>query len=198
MIPVLYARSPDTAFEQIEKNFGFVKSGNMASLGNQSIMIVTPNTQVSNFFPLRFDHLAISVPDVDSVHLECVKRGAKLDKNFTPDGPREISEFWENGVRFVFFEGPENAPFEFCEKIGNAQMSMFEHGHYGIRCTSIIETKSKLLSLNAIDIASYRLKGQEAVTHVEFLKCGSDILEIFDEPDVSSADHFGWAGFIKS
>lgn len=198
MIPVLYVRNPDTAFRQIEENFGFEISGNLACLGDQSIMIVAPDTRLSNFFPLRFDHLAISVPDVDAVHRECVKRGAKLDKNFTPDGPREISAFWESGVRFVFFEGPDLAPIEFCETIGRAQRSNFEHGHYGIRCTNIAQKKSELLPLNATGLASYCLKEHNSVTNVEFLKCGSDILELFDEPDITPAHHFGWAGFIRS
>lgn len=198
MTPVLYSRDPELAFRHVEEKFGFQRRGNIARLGEQLIMIVEPGTQVANFFPLRFDHLAISVPYVDPVYHACLEKGATLDKNFTPDGPREISEFWENGVRFVFFEGPDLAPLEFCETIGKSQSSLFAHGHYGIRCASLIEKKSELLPLAATELVSYSLKGDDRVTHVEFLQCGSDILELFDEPAVTPANQYGWAGFTRS
>lgn len=198
MIPVLRVNDPVSAGFLLKKNFGFEQSGDYWRLGEQSIRLVTEGEVPDQFIALPFDHLAIAASDVDK-HAGLFKaKGAQISKDYTPDGPREIAEFWEAGVRYVFFNGPDNAPLEFCEIKGRPHFTHFDHSHIGVRRSSLADAMEEISNFNCKLIASYRLVGGGAPVNVAFLNWGTIILEFFDEPAPPSREETRWIGFVPS
>lgn len=99
MMPVLRVKNPVSTGFLLKRNFGFKQSGDIWRLGEQSIRIVIEGEVPDQFVSLLFDHLAIAAYNINK-HTEHFKaKGALLSKDYKPDGPREIAEFWEAGVR---------------------------------------------------------------------------------------------------
>ncbi len=198
MIPVLRVKDPVTAGLLLKKNFGFEQSGNIWRLGQQSIRLVAEGEVPDQFVSLPFDHLAIAASNIDK-HTEHFKaKGALLSKDYTPDGPREIPEFWEQGVRYVFFNGPDNSPIEFCEIKGRPHLTHFGHSHIGVRRSSLADAMDEISNFDCKLIASYRLAGDGAPVNVAFLSWGDVVLEFFDEPAPKTHGETGWIGFVPS
>jgi len=147
------------------------------ALGDQGIALAT--TAPEGMVPLRLDHLALRVGDARAAMAGIAGRGGRLSRKFTPDGPREIAEFWKHGVRFVFFDGPEGWPFEFCEKIGAGEVAP-GHDHYGVRTPDLDALEARLAGMGAERVAAHVLPGPPPV-RVRFLALGSKVFEIFDE-----------------
>jgi hypothetical protein len=179
------------------ERFGFVADGDRMALGTQRLMLLDEAAPRSHVKAIPFDHLAMSVANVDDVHGELKQRGLELSAAFTPDGPREIAEFWDHGVRFVFFDGPDGAPFEFCEvKNAPSPDHGFGHGHFGLRTIQMSETVAQLEAMGAVVVATYRLGSGLDVVNVVFLRLGDAVFEVFDEKPAASLAPQRWIGFV--
>ncbi len=198
MIPVLSVKDPATAGLILKTLFGFEHSDDVWRLGEQAVKIVAHGNVPDDFIALPFDHLAIAVSDIDTHAGHFKSKGAELSKDFTPDGPREIAEFWEQGVRYVFFNGPDNAPIEFCEIKGRPHLKQFAHSHIGVRRPSLTDAMDEISEFDTKLIASYRLEGGGAPVNVAFVDWENVVLEFFDEPPPASRNETAWIGFIPS
>lgn len=198
MIPVLAVDDPAAACEQLACHFGFQKRDGLMWLGTQAISVLKTGDQPTGFVALPLDHIALSVTDAAEACRVFSGRGATYSKSHTPDGLREIPEFWDNGVRFVFFEGPMSAPLEFCETIGIApQAREMNHDHYGIRRMDFEKTVLDLQELGAVQIARHRLLATNDTINVMFLRWNDSVLELFDERSVHAPTPHGWTGFLQ-
>ena len=200
MIPVLAVKDPVAACGVLEFQLGFRKSGEgRMSFGDQEIAVVEAGRPPAALMDLRLDHVAFQVPDVEATQKRCEARGAKLCKAFTPDGPVEIPEFWDAGVRFVFFDGPDGWPFEFCAKLGIEEKEQPEgHGHFAIRTKELDKAGGRLEGIGAGPTASHRL-GTEDVVSVRFMHLGDKVFELFDEgPFPEPPETEGWIGLIPA
>ena len=162
MIPVLAVRDTADAKRRLRDVFGFVDTapGRLA-LGDQEIAICAAGAVPADIVELPLDHLALSVQSADRTFAELTARGGELDQDFTPDGPAEIPAFWSNGVRFVFLKGPEGAPFEFCQKLGDETGP--GHSHYGLRTPELDALEDRLVTRGAARIARHVLPGAPPV-----------------------------------
>ena len=196
MIPVLAVTDREAAKRMLRDVFKFEQtSPDRMQLGDQAVMLCDTGAAPADLVQLPFDHLALSVVDADAALAEFTARGAELDTAFTPDGPAEIPAFWSNGVRFVFFQGPDGAPFEFCQKLGDE--SGPAHSHYGLRTSVLDQTEGDLLARGATRVARHVLPGTPPV-EVRFLKRGDEVFELFDEvPKSAPTDNTGWIGVIE-
>jgi len=112
IIPELAVTDPAAARAMLCATFGFTGAGDLLTLGTQSIALIQAAARPVHG---RIDHLALAVNDVDTALASLRARGAALDDT-TPEGPNDIPEFWESGVRYVFLQGPEGARIELCAK----------------------------------------------------------------------------------
>ena len=198
-VPVLALNDPEAASLELANHFGFrsVEPG-IVSVGGQEISLVRIGTVPSGMIPLRIDHVALAVSDADVSYRRFSALGARLDARFTPDGPRTIPEFWENGARFVFFEAPEGWPLEFCARTGVEPSSkQLSHDHYGIRVIDIEYSQRQFEDKGAVVVASHQLVNAENVVNVSFLQWGEMMIELFDEaPFDPNACRGGWIGVL--
>jgi catechol 2,3-dioxygenase-like lactoylglutathione lyase family enzyme len=172
-------------------DFAAAGDGRMV-LGDQPIAVVGTGEVPSGMIPLRLDHVAFATDDADATHVRLAAQGARLAGAFTPDGPRDIPEFRAHGVRFVFFDGPEGWPLEFCATNGVARHP--GHDHYAIRTAELDATEARLAALGAGPIARHVLAGAAGPVHVRFLSLGNHTFELFD--DAPGAEHRSDAGWI--
>lgn len=198
MIPVLSVKDPVSAGLLLKTQFGFQQSGDIFTLGEQAIKVIARGDKPANFIALPFDHLAISASDTDQHTKDFTSLGATLSKDYTPDGPREIADFWEQGVRYVFFNGPDNAPIEFCEIKGRPHPKPFGHSHIGVRRSSIASAMDEISEFDTKLIVSYRLDGGSAPVNVAFVNWENVVLEFFDEPLTAPRGETCWIGFVPS
>lgn len=195
MHPVLAVTDMAAARAKLAQDFGFTADGDLMRLGGQAIFLTAEGTRPPGFIDLPLDHVALSTGDADRVNADFRARGARPDRDFTPDGPRDIPEFWDHGVRFVFFEGPEAAPLEFCAKNGEAMApGRFGHSHFGIRCRSVAGLSADLVAKGATVLKQYQLKGGAGTVNVAFLQMGEVVLELFDEPPFKGKPASRWIG----
>lgn len=199
MIPVLAVSDPEAGAAFLCSHLGFIRDGRDALLvhfGDQKVKLVGSGEDVPDLIGLPFDHLALRVADADETEAEGLAKGALRHKAFTPDGPHEIAEFGTSGVRFIFFEGPDGWPFEFCAQRGSRGDGN-GHGHYGMRCASVADMSEKLAAMGAKIRSKHMLNGPDADVHVAFLGLDDGIFELFDEPPVGPpAPGRGWIGFL--
>ncbi|RYG90042.1 VOC family protein [Loktanella sp. IMCC34160] len=196
MIPVLAVDDPESAREMLARVFGFVPNdhGCMA-LAEQSVAVIRTGDTPSGMLRIPLDHVAFAASDADETCAAIQARGGHLSRSFTPDGPRDIPEFWDNGVRFVFFDGPDGWPLEFCMKNGIPDRS--GHDHFAIRTTDIGAAEARLRAIGAAPVAGHRLSTETGWVEVRFLALGADMFEVFDEgphPDVDPDR--GWIGLL--
>lgn len=159
--------------------FGFTAAGDRLTLGSQSIALIPAATTPTHG---RIDHLALAVNDVDATLATLLSRGARLDGT-TPEGPNEIPEFWENGVRYVFLQGPEGARIELCAKRAAApRADLPGHDHIGIPCTDIAATAGFFAGLGLAPLAAVTLTRADGDTHVRFLGHGPHVVELYEPP----------------
>ena len=197
MIPVLSVTDPDAAIRALEQQFGFTPGkGGQMTFGAARIVVVRAQALPAGFTPFPLDHVAFTVADVDAVFGRYAGAGAVLDAGFTPEGPQDIPEFWE-GMRYVFFEGPDGAPFEFCALNGPNADPQEGHAHFGVRAGDLDAAEASLAAMGAVPLARFRLPRGPGTIHVRFLQAGPAIFELFDAaPRVPALDHLGWIGFI--
>ena len=178
--------------------FGFVPGGNgCMEFGGQSVAVVHAGDVPNGMLRIPLDHVAFAVSDADETCAAYLARDGHLARAFTPDGPRDIPEFWDNGVRFVFFDGPDGWPLEFCAKKGTPGRA--GHDHFAIRTADIGADEARLSSIGATPVAHHRLSSETGSVEVRFLALGTDMFEVFDEgphPDVDPDR--GWIGLLRS
>jgi len=196
--PVLAVRDVAAARRRLAADFGWIEDGALLRLGDQRICVTEAGQRPARFIGLPLDHVALSVADADSTWNAFLARGARIDTAFTPDGPRDIPQFWSQGVRFIFFAGPEGWPLEFCAENGNAMApAAFGHSHYGIRCPDVAKLTRDLVAKGAATLAEHRLDGPQGTVSVAFLRFGPVILELFDEPPFAPPRENGWIGLAE-
>lgn len=199
MTPVLAVADPAAARRHLIDTLGFqVLDGDALGYGDQPIHLCAAGTPPPGLLPLRLDHLALRVDDVDAHMRRLLAHGGRLTAGFTPDGPVEIAAFWDQGVRFVFFDGPEGWPLEFCRPHAERHARPAGHDHFGIRSTDLDGLEAQLTDLGATPVAQHQLTGGAVPVDVRFLSLDNQIFEIFDEmpaPVPPRAGH-GWIGLL--
>ena len=202
LIPVLAVADPETAKAALRRHFGFEPAGKgRIKLGSQHIAVVPTGNLPEGMVSLRLDHVALAVADADAVQSTFAERGAELHRSFTPDGPRDIAEFWRDGVRFVFFQAPDGWPLEFCTRNGRGAMAAdFGHDHYAIRSPDIAAVERDLAKAGVVPLARHCLAGANGPVNVAFLKLGATVFELFDEAPFAAhgTRDGGWVGLIAA
>ncbi len=164
--------------------FGFARDGDMLRLNDQRLALVQADGPRGHG---GIDHLALSVNDTDAALAHLIARGARLEET-TPDGPKEIAEFWDNGVRYVFLQGPEGARIELCAKRQSpAQPHRPGHDHIGIPCTDIAASVAFFTELGAKPVAAFDLIRPEGTVAVRFLAAGQSVVELYAPPGHDAA-----------
>jgi catechol 2,3-dioxygenase-like lactoylglutathione lyase family enzyme len=204
LLPILSLADQRAGIAMLDRVFGFESTGmrggfgTIMALGNQRILIVPKLAVVGSVRP---HHLALSIPDTDQAMKECLDRGGVLAQSMTPDGPLEIPEFWTNGVRYVFFDGPEGALIELCMKKGQLSAEEWGHDHIGIECEDIAASQSQFEHAGCNLIASHSLDRDDGITDVAFLNRGASVAELFCPPKASKAAETpplsGWVGCLN-
>lgn len=198
MIPVLAVSDPEASCAMLARVFGFEPRENgVMMFGNHAISLVKIGNVPGRMLRMPLAHVAFSVTDADRAHLQFMARGGNLASSFTPDGPKDIPEFWDHGARFVFLDGPDGWPFEFCMKKGVA--SREGHDHFAVRTADITKTVSALDDMGCRPVAHHRLGSEEKSVEVQFMALGSHMFEVFAEgpfPDVDTDR--GWIGLLPS
>ena len=195
MIPVLSVTDPDAATRMLEQQFGFIpgKGGRMR-FGAARIVVVRAQALPRGSSRSGW----IMSPSLSRMSTRPCGRfaGAVLDAHFTPEGPQDIPEFWDSGMRYVFFEGPDGAPFEFCARNGPNADPNEGHGHFGVRSGDLDAAEALLAPMGAVPLARFRLPRGPGTIHVRFLQAGPAMFELFDDaPEPAAPDHLGWIGF---
>ncbi len=198
MIPVLAVQDPDAACATLARVFGFLPGGNGSMVfGSHAVAVVRIGAEPGGMVRMPLDHVAFATTDVDQACRQFMARGGKLAHTFTPDGPKDIPEFWDHGVRFVFFDGPDGWPFEFCMKKGTS--SSEGHDHFAIRTADIMTAVGQLGNMGGIPVAQHRLGGDAGAVEVQFLALGSHMFEVFAEGPYPYVDSDrGWIGLLPS
>ncbi len=179
LIPELAVVDVAAVRAMLERVFGFVTAGGVLRLGDQAVALVASEGPSGHG---GIDHLALAVADLDAALAGFTARGAVLEAT-TPDGPREIAEFWGAGVRYVFLEGPEGARIELCAKRGvAARVGLPGHDHVGIPCTDIAATEAFFRGLGLVRLAAHDLVRADGVTRVVFLQAGRSVVELYEPP----------------
>ncbi len=115
MVPELVVSDLAAAQRQLCDVFGFAVDGGLLRLGSQAIAL----RQGAGGHGV-IDHLALSVPDLDSTAAAMMARGAVVEGT-TADGPHLIPEFWRGGMRYLFLTGPDGARIELCHNLADPQ-----------------------------------------------------------------------------
>lgn len=179
IIPELAVTDPVAARALLTGTFGFSGDGTLLTLGSQTVALVQTDRPSPQG---RIDHLALAVNDVDETLADLLARGARLDAT-TPQGPNEIAEFWDNGVRYVFLQGPEGARIELCARRTTApRAGLPGHDHIGIPCTDIAATEAFFTDLGLSRLAAVTLTRDDGDTHVRFLGHGAHVVELYAPP----------------
>lgn len=177
IVPELAVTDTRSAAALLTGVFGFAQDGAFLRLGSQQIALagvpVAPDHGV-------IDHLALSVPDVAEAGQAFIARGAVVDAGVTPDGPKEIAEFWGRGVRYLFLQGPEGARIELCCNLGDPRAP--GHDHLGIPCRDLAATRAFALSLGGAVLADVALHRDDGVTQVSFVALAGSVLEFYAPP----------------
>ena len=184
VIPELAVQDLRAAEAMLVQVFGFARQGDLLCLGGQALALVQAGAPPGHGV---MDHLALAVADVDAALAGFIARGARLEAT-TPEGPREIAEFWGTGVRYVFLEGPEGARIELCARRGGAaRPGLPGHDHVGIPCTDIAATAAFWEGLGAAPVAAVELARPDGVTRVRFLSLGDSMVELYEPPALRGA-----------
>lgn len=179
VIPELAVMDVPAAAAMLRDVFGFAPSGERMRLGDQAVVLVAVDRPADHGV---IDHLALKVDDLDKVLSEMLARGAVLEAT-TPDGPREIAEFWESGMRYVFLTGPEGARIELCARLGGiGRKGLPGHDHLGLPCTDISASTAFWAGLGAQPLAAVDLTRADGVTQVRFLTIGESVVELYEPP----------------
>lgn len=184
IIPELCVQDSAAAAEMLGRVFGFQPDGDHLRLNSQRIAVVQGDGPRGHG---SIDHLALAVNDTDVALASLMARGAVLEET-TPDGPKEIAEFWEEGVRYVFLQGPEGARIELCARRNAAErMGLPGHDHIGIPCSDIAASVGFFQSLGLDLLAAVDLIRPEGTIPVRFLGSTCGVVELYGPPGHDAA-----------
>ncbi|WP_210527068.1 VOC family protein [Rubellimicrobium arenae] len=179
LIPELVLRDPEAGAAQLEQVFGFRREGDRMARGSQAVILAQGEPDGRHG---RFDHLALSVPDVPAALEECLARGGRLS-SATPDGPLHIPEFWQAGVDYVFIDGPEGAKVELLARRAPAPPAPWGHDHIGLSCAEFDPMRRFLVDLGLEERSRVTLERPEGPVEVSFLAWGDDVVELYCLPE---------------
>lgn len=182
LIPHLQTADLAAAEKLLVDVFGFAPDGPYLRLGSQRIALIT-GPQLGHGV---IDHLALAVPDVARTATALMARGAQPDLSVTPDGPKEIAEFWQGGVQYFFLQGPGSARIELCANLAQPAPSL-GHDHIGISCTDITASARFFTDLGARLLSSVNLVRPGGTTEVRFLSFHGSVIELYSPPDLRTA-----------
>ena len=195
LCPVLVVPDPALALDQLADVIGLDCDRPAMTARSGDLTIVVAAEAPSGLVAGPFDHLALRVADVDRALDAVLRRGGRLHAGFTPDGPKDIAAFWDAGVRYAFVEGPDGVPLELIAPIGGpARDGGLDH--LGLRTADVAGAAGAILSRGGRAVASHLLGPPGAPVHVEFLREGGLMWELFDEPPLAAPDAALWAGVI--
>jgi catechol 2,3-dioxygenase-like lactoylglutathione lyase family enzyme len=177
LIPELQVRDPSGGARLLREVFGFEADGAFLRRGSQRLLVSRGEPDGRHG---RIDHLALSVPDVPKALAECLAHGGRLSAA-TPEGPLGIPEFWENGVDYVFLDGPEGAKVELIARRAPGPTRPWGHDHIGISCAALGPMREFFLGLGLEERAAVTLERPEEVA---FLAWGEDVVELYGLPEV--------------
>lgn len=158
--------------------FGFVPDAGLWRLGDQALRVAENPSQGSGIGHGRIDHLALSVPDMDSALAGLQAAGLHLDADITPNGPKLIPEFWDAGLRYVYLAGPDGARIELCQRLSGAGPKV-GHDHIGIPCHDVAAMQRFFLGLGATPVASFALDRPDGQIPVHFLAFEGGVIELY-------------------
>lgn len=192
LAPVLSVSDPAGAMEWFARLPGLIADPAQGRVlcGDSCIHVTGPTARPPGFRVAPFDHLALHVGDADIALAAAIGAGAHLHAAYTPDGPREISEFWNNGVRFAFLVGPESAPVELCAlrqpHTGTGTITGLDH--LGQRSEETAAAATALVERGGAELARHVLPGIPRPVSVHFIRADGLVWELFDEapPDTPS------------
>jgi catechol 2,3-dioxygenase-like lactoylglutathione lyase family enzyme len=182
LIPELVLSDPAAGAAQMERVFGFSRDGERMALGSQAVLLSKGSPDGRHG---RIDHLALAVPDVPTALRECLGRGGRLS-DATPEGPLSIAEFWENGVDYVFLDGPEGAKVELIARRPPAPRLPWGHDHIGISCAELAPMRAFFLDLGLAERAAVTLDRPKGPVDVAFLAWGDSVVELYCLPETRS------------
>jgi catechol 2,3-dioxygenase-like lactoylglutathione lyase family enzyme len=183
LIPELVLLDPEAGATQLQQVLGFRRDGPRMALGDQ-VLIVSKGVPDGRHG--RIGHLALAVPDVQVALKACMGRGGQLS-DATPKGPLTIPEFWENGVDYVFLNGPEGAKVELIARRPPAARLPWGHDHIGISCADFAPMRRFFLDLGFTESAAVTLNRPEGHIDVAFLAWGNSVVELYCLPETRTA-----------
>jgi len=157
-------------------------------LGSQRVLLRQDPTAEAGAHGV-IDHVALKVGDADKALAQLAARGASLDSEVTPDGPKEIAEFWTAGVRYVFLQGPGGARLELCAKRDATEGldgQVLGHDHVGVSCRDIPAMRTFFAGLGFQNLATYELRTESGPVDVCFMALGDGVVELYSLPEVRS------------
>lgn len=191
LVPELTVQNTDQAAAVLKTVFGFAIQGGLWHRGSQAIRLVAGQPQGHG----RIDHIALTVPDMDAAVATLRAAGAAFDAAVTPDGPELIPEFWDDGLRFVYFAGPFSARIELCQRITGASPDV-GHDHVGIPCHDLPAMQAFFEGQGARLTAAVDLDRPEGVIPVRFLAFAGGVLELYQPKHADRAAHGLWSRLL--
>lgn len=172
LVPELFTPDPVAAGQALAR-FGFAAEAGLWRLGSQAVRVVAGAPQGHG----PIDHIALTVPDMDRAVAAFAARGIAL-ADVTPGGPEVIPEFWGDGLRFAYFQGPDGARIELCQRLGGAAQEM-GHDHIGIPCADLAAMQGFFAGQGARLIAAVDLVRPGGVIPVRFLAFHGGMVELY-------------------
>jgi catechol 2,3-dioxygenase-like lactoylglutathione lyase family enzyme len=184
LFPQLCLRDPVAGAGALQRVFGFrAETPARLRLGSQIVEVAAGDSQHGHGL---IDHLALGVDDVGVALAQAMARGGTLC-DVTPEGPRFIPEFWAQGARYVFLDGPEGARVELCARPGVTRQGLPGQDHVGIACRDLPGMRAFLLSLGLDQIAATVLERPQGNVAVCFLGIGGSTVELYTPPGLPDA-----------
>ncbi len=191
LVPELTVRNPDAAAQVLAKVFGFSTQGGLMHRGTQAVRLVAGSAEGHG----RIDHIALTVPDMDTALAELMAAGASLEASVTPNGAELIPEFWDDGLRFVYLSGPETARIELCQRITGAAPEV-GHDHVGIPCLDLAAMQDFLEAQGARLTAAVDLSRPEGVIPVRFLAYAGGVIELYQPAQATRSARGLWSHLL--
>ena len=189
LVPELVSPDPMAAGQTLAR-FGFVADAGLWRLGSQAVRVVAGVPQGHG----RIDHVALTVPDMDRAVADFAARGIAL-ADVTPRGPEVIPEFWGDGLRFAYFQGPEGARIELCQRLTGAAEEI-GHDHIGIPCADLAAMQGFFEAEGARLTAAVDLSRPEGIIPVRFLAFQGGVIELYQPPRADRAARGLWSRLL--
>lgn len=192
LVPELCLTDPEAGIAMLHRVFGFAVHGSTLTLGSQTLRVRKADTAPAHG---RIDHVALAVPDIDAALARMLAAGATLDPAVTPDGVGRIAEFWGEGIRYVYLQGPEAARIELCQRNAGA-VTEAGHDHIGIPCRDLVSTQRFFEDQGARLIASVDLQRAGGTVPVRFLDYAGAMIELYAPPGAEPREPGLWSRLL--